>query len=137
MQAVYKELKESYTFKDLQDLYDIENGIADLLKVKRGNQKFTCEVRKDILLYLVDKTPPKRSSKSTNIDEICDILEGKHNIDCKSNESLRRSTAGVIGLMVRGLAFLGGNSWTGYYLLLKYEDAKEELCEYINNYECL
>ena len=67
MQAVYNELKKSYTFKDLQDSYKIEDSIADLLKVKRGNQKLTCEVRKDILFYLVGKSPPKRSSKSTDI----------------------------------------------------------------------
>lgn len=136
MQSVYNELKKSYTFKDLQDSYQIEDSIADLLKVKRGNQKLTCEVRKEILFYLVGKSPQKRSSKSTDIKEICSILEGKHNIDCKSDESLKRSTANVIGLMVKGLVFLSGNSWTGYYLLPKCEAAREELREYIDNYKC-
>ncbi len=142
MQAEYEELKESYTFEDLQDLYDIENRIANLLKVKGGNQFLTCEVRKDIFRYVLYKDKPRSGVRSTSVEEIWNILEEKYNIICedsKNYKSLRHSIGGVMGEMRKKLPFIiGGRSQIGYYFSSdRYgEDVRDAVREYVEDYRC-
>lgn len=122
---------------------EIISQINDYLKPRKESPDLNCELRKLLLLYVLDKDDPGMTRiKVTSMDEACSYLEGK-NITFKTEYNVhetdkRHSVSLLMGKMPKYLRFIGGSSEKGHYFRLgKYdEDIRNGIREYVDKKKC-
>ncbi len=113
----------------------IKKGIINFLEPEHGYSDLACKERKAILLYIIDKDEPGPGAKSTNLNDICDILK-EYDLDCEENKNLSYSIGNITGQIGR-LPFIGGSGWKGHYFLIRmYEDVRDKISDYVEKYRC-
>ena len=114
----------------------ITNEIGNFLEPEQVYSPLGCEVRKAMLLYVIDKDEPRAGAKSTNINDICAILK-KYGLDCEENENLRNSIGSLTG-QIGNLHFIGGSGWKKHYFLSRIydENDRDAVRKYVGDYRC-